>query len=342
MSTTIQKVVNGDSLTKEEAKEVMDKIMSGDLSPVQIASLLTALRIKGETVEELVGFVEGMKEHATKVNHPSFADAVDTCGTGGDGSNTFNISTAAAIVAAAAGVPIAKHGNRAASSKCGSADVLEALGIGAEFAPETTVKMFEQTGICFLFAPIFHPAMKNVKSIRKELGFRTCFNLLGPLTNPVGVKRQLIGVFDPRLTPLIAQVLAAFGQKKALVVSSYDGFDELSVTGKTRVSELNHGKVITYEIDPEQVGLSVGKREEIIGGDPNTNAAIIRQVFAGEKSSARDIVAFNAGAVLYIADVARDIQEGVRLAEELIDQGKALRKLEEMIEVTRENQYVSG
>ena len=341
MQMALQKVINGESLTQKEAKDVMDKIMSGDSSPVQVAGLLTALRMKGETVEELIGFAKGMREHAANLRDPIFSDAIDTCGTGGDGSNTFNISTAAAIVASAADVPIAKHGNRAASSKCGSADVLEALGIGVEFEPNLAVKLFEKTGICFLFAPLFHPAMKNVKSVRKELGFRTCFNLLGPLTNPVGVKSQLMGVYDPRLTPLIAQVLAAFGHKKALVVSSYDGLDELSVTGKTRVSEIKHGKVITYELDPEQVGLTVGKREEIIGGDPATNAAIIRGVFEGEKSSARDIVVLNAGAVLYVADRVRDIREGIQMAEDLIDQGKAKRKLEEIIEATKEIQYVS-
>jgi anthranilate phosphoribosyltransferase len=341
MGELLQKVVGGESLTQQEAHMAMNKIMSGEYSPIQIASFLTALRIKGETVDELVGFVEGMKEHATNLHDPLFIDAVDTCGTGGDGSNSFNISTAAAIVAAAGGVPIAKHGNRAASSKCGSADVLEALGIKIDFDPTLTKKLFERTGICFLFAPLYHPAMKNVRSIRKELGFRTCFNLLGPLTNPVGVKSQLIGVYDPSLTPLIAQVLAAFGHERALVVSSYDGFDELSITGKTRVSELRLGKVTTYELDPEQLGLSFGKKEEIIGGDPKTNAEIIRRIFEGEKGSARDIVVLNAGAVLYVADLVSDLQAGVRLAEELIDYGKVTQKLEEMIEVSKEIQYVS-
>lgn len=342
MEVALQKVVNGESLTQSEAKEIMNEMMSGKASTVKIASLLTALRMKGETVDELIGFAEGMREHATNIYHPLLADAVDTCGTGGDASNTFNISTAAAIVASAADVPVAKHGNRAASSKCGSADVLEALGIGIEFDPPTAERLFAKTGLCFLFAPLFHPAMRNVMPTRKELGFRTCFNLLGPLANPAGVTRQLLGVYDPKLTTVIAEVLAALGTKKALIVSSYDGLDEISIAAKTRVSELNQGKVVTYEIEPEQVGLSVGKKQEIIGGDPETNAAIIRRIFEGEKSSARDVVVLNAGAVLYIADHTRNIEEGVRMAEELIDQGKALQKLTETIEAAKEVSHVSG
>ncbi len=342
MEVLLQKVVNGASLTQSEAKDVMNEMMSGQASPVKIASFLTALRMKGESVEELIGFTEAMRAHATRVHHPLFTDAVDTCGTGGDGSNTFNISTAAAIVASAADVPVAKHGNRAASSKCGSADVLEALGIDIEFDAKSAERLFSKTGICFLFAPLFHTAMKHVMPIRRELGFRTFFNLLGPLSNPAGVTRQLLGVYDPKLTPVIAEVLSALGTKKALVVSSYDGLDEISIAGRTRVSELNQGNVVTYELDPEQVGLTAGKKEEMIGGDPATNAAIIRRILEGEKSVARDVVVLNAGAVLYIADRVENIEEGVRMAERLIDQGKALQKLTEMIETAKEVSNVSG
>lgn len=341
MERALQKVINGESLTKNEAKAVMNQMMLGETSSVKIASLLTALRIKGETVEELIGFAEGMREHATKIEHPLFVDAVDTCGTGGDGSNTFNISTAAAIVAAAADVPVAKHGNRAASSKCGSADVLESLGIEIEANARAAKQLFAKTKLCFLFAPLFHPAMKHVMPTRRELGFRTCFNLLGPLSNPANVTRQLLGVFDPNLTSVIAEVLAALGTKKALVVSSYDGLDELSIAGKTKISELKEGNVTTYELHPEEVGLTLGKKEAIIGGDPETNAAIIQRIFEGEKGAARDVVVLNAGAVLYVADRVQSIEEGVRLAKELIDQGKAKQKLLEVVEASKEVSHVS-
>lgn len=341
MQQMLTKLIRGESLERSEAKMVMDEMMSGRASVAQMASLLTALRVKGETVNELIGFAEGMREHAVSVDLGDVSNAVDTCGTGGDGANTFNISTATAIIAAAAGVPVAKHGNRAASSQCGSADVLDSLGIGTDFQATAAETMFAKTGVCFLFAPLFHQAMKNVMPTRKELGFRTCFNLLGPLANPANVKRQLLGVFDPGLTETVAEVLAELGTERALVVSSYDGLDEITVTGKTRVSELANGQVKTYDLAPEQVGLVHATKAQITGGDPQTNATIIQHIFEGEKSAARDIVVFNAGAVLYIADHVASIEEGVRLAEQLLDEGKVKEKLTETIAVAEEVRRVS-
>lgn len=341
MQKALQKILNGEALNRREAKEIMNQMMTGQASVAQTASLLTALRIRGETASELIGFAEGMREHATQVSHTKFAQAVDTCGTGGDGANTFNISTAAAFVTAAADVPVAKHGNRAASSQCGSADVLEALGIVIESDPESVKMLFSKTGICFLFAPMFHKAIKNVMPTRKELGFRTCFNLLGPLVNPANVQRQLVGVFDPQLTELVAEVLGALGMNKVLVVSSYDGLDEISITGRTRISELKEEKVITYDLEPHEVGLSLGNLEEIQGGNPKTNAEIIYRIFQGQKGAARDIVVLNAGAALYVADRVSTIESGVRLAEQLIDEGEAMKKLEETIEASKEVHHVS-
>lgn len=341
MQKALQKILDGEALNRLEAREIMNQMMTGQASVAQTASLLTALRIRGETASELIGFAEGMREHATQVSHTKFSEAVDTCGTGGDGANTFNISTAAAFVTAAAEVPVAKHGNRAASSQCGSADVLEALGIVVESHPESVKKLFSKTGICFLFAPIFHQAIKNVMPTRKELGFRTCFNLLGPLVNPANVQRQLVGVYDLKLTELVAEVLGALGIQRALVVSSYDGLDEISITGKTRISEIKDGHVRTYDFDPTDVGFRLGSLEHIRGGDPKMNAEIISRIFQGQQGTARDIVALNAGAALYLADRVKSIESGVRLAEQIIDEGKAMEKLEQTIQASKEVHYVS-
>ncbi|WP_073152704.1 anthranilate phosphoribosyltransferase [Seinonella peptonophila] len=336
----IQKVISGQHLTRQEARQFMHQMMNGEWTNVQVASLLTALRIKEETAEELIGFAEGMRSYAIKVEH-SLVDAVDTCGTGGDGANTFNISTAAAFVAAAAGVPIAKHGNRAASSKCGSVDVLEALGMNVAHDAQMARQMLQETNICFLFAPLYHQAMKHVMPTRKELGFRTCFNLLGPLTNPANVKRQLLGVFDHSLTPIIAEALVGLGVERALVVASLDGLDELTVSGSTRVSEVRNGQIFNYLLSPEEVGLSSHPLEALKGGDAKQNAEIIRRVLEGENGAPRDIVVFNAGAVLYLADRVGSVQEGVSEAQKIIDTGKAKAKLIEAIQSSRRVKHVS-
>lgn len=267
--------------------------------------------------------------------------AVDTCGTGGDGGKTFNISTASAIVAAAAGVPVAKHGNRAVSGKSGSADVLEALDINIQITPDEAVEMLSKTNICFLFAPLFHHGMKNVMPTRKELGFRTCFHLLGPLSNPAGVRKQLMGVFDFRLTDTIAHTLLSLGTERAMVVAGLDGMDEITLAGETQISEVQNGKVFTYRITPEELGLERADPKELEGGNAMENAEIVRSIFQGVRGPQRDIVLVNAGAVLTIAGTASCLQEGIHLAAETIDQGKAQAKLEEMVQGTKEVSHVS-
>lgn len=337
---SVQKVISGNHLSREDAQKLMRLMMAGELSSVQIASLLTALRMKQETAEELIGFAEGMRKYATKVEH-SLVEAVDTCGTGGDGAGTFNISTATALVAAAAGVPVAKHGNRAASSKCGSIDVLETLGIKIPVSAEKAQEMLQDIGISFLFAPLFHQAMKHVMPTRKELGFRTSFNLLGPLVNPASVKRQLLGVFDYKLTPVVAEVLLGLQIERALVVSSLDGLDEITVTGPTQISEVKNGEITTYQLIPEEVGLLTYDIDDLRGGDAQINASIIRDIFAGKKGAHREIVLLNTGAVLLVADRVQSIQEGIAVARQVIDSGQAKEKLLEAIRYTGGEEYVS-
>lgn len=336
----LAKLVQGENLTREESYQLMIRMMDGEVSPSQAAGLLTALRMKGETVEELTGLAEGMRNKASSVSF-RVSGAVDTCGTGGDGGRTFNISTGAAIVAAAAGIPVAKHGNRAISGRSGSADVLEALGVRIQMSPEEAGVVLERLGICFLFAPLFHHAMKRVMPTRKELGFRTCFNLLGPLVNPAGVKRQLMGVFDPSLTDTVARVLLALGTERALVVAGLDGIDEISISAPTRISEVRDGQVTTYTVTPEDLGVRQAPLEAVSGGDARTNARILRQIFQGQKGPCRDVVLVNAGAVLYVAGKAESIAEGARAAAEVLDSGKAAGKLEEMIRYSREVSHVS-
>lgn len=338
--SSLTKVMKGHHLSREEARGIMEQMMNGVLSTAQVASLLTALRIKGESADELLGFAEGMYAFATPIES-SFPDAVDTCGTGGDGAGTFNISTTTAIVAAAAGVPIAKHGNRAASSRSGSIDVLEALGVSIPANALAAQQMLEQLGVSFFFAPLFHQAMKHVMPARKELGFRTCFNLLGPLVNPARVKRQLMGVFSPELTRVMAETLASLSVERAMVVSSLDGLDELTVTAPTRVSEVRHGEIIEYELTPEEVGLSTYSLEELQGGDAEENAEITRRVLVGEAGAPRDVVLLNTAAVLYVADRVKSLSEGIEIAKRTIDSGKARRKLEALIAYNRGESYVS-
>ncbi|WP_028775898.1 anthranilate phosphoribosyltransferase [Shimazuella kribbensis] len=333
--TLLNRLLEGEDLSKNETFYLMEQMMSGSLNDIQIAALLTALRIKGETVEELIGLVEGMKAYATSLPRV-IADSVDTCGTGGDGGKTFNISTATTFVAAAAGVSIAKHGNRAVSSKSGSVDVLEQLGITLDLTPDEACKQLQDTGVCFLFAPQYHPAMKHVMPTRKALGFRTCFNLLGPLANPANVQRQLIGVFSPKYTEKMAKVLQALGTKHALIVSGLDGLDEITLTAPTQISELKNGQVETYTITPEDLGISSSSIHELEGGTPTENAAIILEVLQGKKSAKRSIVEVNAAAVLYVAGKTDSLQAGISLAADVIDSGLALQKLRQVAQISQE------
>lgn len=340
MQRSLQRVIEGEHLSRTEAARVMRQVMEGKATSSQIGGLLTALRMKGETVDEITGFAESMRQKVLPVKSP-FPNAVDTCGTGGDGGKTFNISTAAAIVAASMGIPVAKHGNRSVSSKSGSADVLEALGIAAQMSAEEAQAALAQTGICFMFAPLFHQSMRHAMPARKELGFRTCFNVLGPLTNPAGVKRQLVGVYSQTLTEHLAQALKNLGAERVMVVASDDGLDEISVSAPTQVSELRDGQIKTYTITPELLGLETHSLDAVAGGGAADNAAIIRRLFAGEKGAARDIVVANTAAVLYLADRASSLADGARQVERALDDGMAMRKLNEMAAFSGGKQHVS-
>lgn len=333
MKSALNIVVSGQSLSREQARDVMRTIMDGEATQAQIGAMLTALRMKGETIDEVTGFAEIMREKANRVS-TTVDHLLDTCGTGGDGGNTFNISTAAAFVVAAAGVRVAKHGNRAMSSKSGSADVLEALGVHIGLSAEQAKACLDEIGICFMFAQAFHQSMKHVAGPRRELGFRTIFNLLGPLTNPAGADRQVMGVFDASRTELVAEVMRELGVRRALVVASEDGLDEISICAPTKVTELNEGAITTYTVRPEQFGLTSYSLEELSGGDASVNAAIIRSVFSGETSARAAIVAVNAGAALYVAEKAATIEEGIQLAFNILKDGAALHKLEQLVKTT--------
>lgn len=340
LQSTIKELMAGKNLSRDAARAVMGTIMEGAATPAQIGSLLTALRIKGETVEEITGFAEAMRGFGASVateNHR----LLDTCGTGGSGIHKFNISTASAIISAAASVRVAKHGNRSASGRAGSADVLEALGVNIHLSPEQARSCLDNIGICFLFAQIYHPSMKYAAAPRRELGFRTVFNMLGPLTNPAGADRQLMGIYDRDRTETVAKVLKELGSKRAMIVSSLDGLDEISISAPTQVSELRNGEVITYIIRPEDLGLRVHPLEAVLGGDAAENAAIITGVFRGEMNPYRDIVLANAGACIYVAGLADNLRDGVAAAREVVDSGKALEKLEQLKAKTKELAYVS-
>lgn len=330
----INSLIDGKDLSEEEMIGAMRDIMEGKSTDAQIASFLTALRIKGETVEEITGAAKVMREKVSKINAPEYT--VDTCGTGGDMSHTFNISTTAALVVAACGLPVAKHGNRSVSSSCGSADVLEALNIKIELEPAKVEKCLKTTGFGFMFAPLFHPAMKYAIGPRKELGVRTVFNILGPLTNPAGAKRQVMGVFSDKLTEPLAQVLGNLGVKHAFVVHGEDGLDEITTTDKTRISELKEDKVKTYSISPEEFGLKKAYKEDLIGGNAEENAKITIGILEGGKGPKRDIVLLNAAAALITGDKAVDFNEGITKAAEAIDSGAARAKLEEVKKVSTE------
>jgi len=331
---SIKKVVEGHNLTRQEAAQTMDTIMKGEATTSQIAAFITALSIKGETIEEITGCAEKMREHAANI-YPHQKDLVDTCGTGGDKSGTINISTISALVVAGAGIPVAKHGNRSVSSKCGSADLLEALGVRVDLEPKKVEECINQVGLGFIFAPKFHSAMKYAMPARKETGIRTVFNILGPLTNPAHATAQVLGVFSPDLTETMAKVLKNLGIKHALVVHGKDGLDEITVSDKTKVSELKDGKIKTYEIKPGNFGIKKSKLAEIIGGSANENAKIALEILKNEEKGAkRNIVLMNAAAAIYVAGKAKDLKEGLKLAAESIDSGKAFNKLEELVEFT--------
>jgi len=327
----IAKVVLGEDLRETEMMAVMTEVMEGEATPAQIAAFITALRIKGETVEEVTGAARIMRQKATRIDARSSV-VVDTCGTGGDGRNTFNISTTAAFVVAAAGLTVAKHGNRAVSSGCGSADVLEALGVKIDAAPEIVEECLQQIGIGFLFAPRLHGAMKHAIGPRREIGIRTIFNMLGPLTNPAGATSQLIGVYDPRLTEMFAGVLKNLGTKRAFVVHGADGLDEATVTGETRVSELKEGLVTTYNIDPVELFGKCFAAAELLGGDAEANARITTDILSGETGARRGIVVLNAALAIVAGGKAEGIRDGITVAEACIDSGAARKKLQALIE----------
>ena len=329
----IIKLSKKQDLTYAEAETVMDEIMSGQATPVQMSAYLTALSLKGETIDEITASAAGMRAHCIKLLHN--LDVLEIVGTGGDGSNSFNISTTSSLVIAAGGVPVAKHGNRAASSKSGAADVLEALGVKITLTPERSAEILKKINICFLFAQNYHIAMKYVAPIRKELGIRTVFNILGPLSNPAGANMELMGVYDQSLVEPLAQVMANLGVNRGMVVYGQDSLDEISMCAPTSVCEIRDGKFTSYEITPEQFGYERCEKGALTGGTPAENAEITKAILKGEeKGSKRQAVCLNAGAALYIAGKATSIEEGVKLAESLIDSGAALKKLEEFVEET--------
>ena len=335
IKAAIAKIMERKHLREDEAEAVMTQIMNGEATPAQIGAYLTALRMKGETTPEITGSARAMRNAAVKVR-PATTGLVDTCGTGGDGAGTFNISTTAAFVVVGAGQPVAKHGNRSVSSKTGSADVLEALGVNLDLTPEQVAASIDEVGLGFMFAPRLHPAMRHAIGPRRELGVRTIFNLLGPLTNPAGVEAQVIGVYDGDLTHTVAEVLGSLGSKAAFVVHGYGGLDEMTTSGPTTVSMLQHGQVTTTELHPGDLGFSIARAEDLRGGDAAKNAAITRAILAGEdRSPRRDVVLLNAAAALVVGGKAKTLPEGIALANESIDRGAALGVLENLVAFTR-------
>ena len=331
---TVSRLIERKDLTTDEAGDSMGTIMEGRATQAQIGAFLTALRMKGETPVEIAAFAEVMRHHAVTVTPVTKKTLVDTCGTGGDGTHTFNISTASAFVAAGAGVPIVKHGNRSVSSACGSADVLSALGVNLEVDPRHQGQIVEQAGIAFLFAPNHHPAMRHVMPARQELGCRTVFNILGPLANPAGAQAQVLGVYHPGLTLTMAEVLRMLGLSRAMVVHG-EGLDEITTTGDTRVSELIAGTIRSYSLNSSTFGIAQARISDIRGGAASENACIIREILAGERGACRDVVLMNAGAAIYIGGQARDLHEGISLAAASIDTGCAATRLDGLVDATR-------
>ncbi len=330
MKEYIQKLVQNQSLTTEEAENAIYKIFT-DATDAQISAFLTALKMKGETPEEIAGLARGMKKAANIINPKVQGILVDTCGTGGDSTGTINVSTCAALVTAAAGVPVAKHGNYSITSKSGSADVLRELGVKIDLPPAQVEKTIEKVGIGFMLAPVFHPSMKRVAQIRRDLGFRTVFNILGPLTNPANAKAQVIGVFDNSLLEPMANVLNILGTKRALVVHG-DGMDEITNTGETKIVELNSGRLTKYTVTPEKLGIKRASVKEIAGGTPEENARDIVDILKGKKGAKRDIIVINAGAAMLVSGKAETLASGIKMANQSIDNGAALNKLKEFVE----------
>jgi len=329
----IDTLVSGNSLTMEQAAGVMDEIMNGEATPAQFGSFVTALRLKGETVHEIAGMARAMRERAIPVATPG--PMVDTCGTGGDASETFNISTTAAFVVAGAELKVAKHGNRGMSSGCGSADVLDALGVKIDLGAKEVERCLEEVGIGFMFAPVFHPAMMYASPPRREIGIRTVFNILGPLTNPAGAEAQLLGVADGELTMKMAEVLSLLGCHHALVVHGEDGLDEITLGGQTTVCELKEDEITRYIIDPEEFGFRRVSMASLRGGPPQESAAIIRRILAGETGPHRDIVLLNAAAALVAGDKAENLEQGIKITAQAIDSGNASEKLENLIALSQ-------
>lgn len=328
----ITKIVGGETLTFEEAGSAMDQIMSGEATSAQIGSFLTALRLRGETVDEVAGFASTMRAHSRHVELASDEIAIDTCGTGGDHSGTFNISTTAAFVIAGSGIKVAKHGNRSVTSACGSADLLEALGVAIELEPAHVSSVIEEAGIGFMFAPAYHPGFRHAGPVRREIGIRTVFNILGPMVNPAKVRRQLIGVGDASIADLLAPAQDLLGSERVLFVHSAEGFDELGLSGPSRVTEYERNRgVHTYEIDARDLGLTPAPAVAVLGGDSTRNAEITRSVLAGLRGPYRDVVVLNAGAGIYAAGQADSIAEGIALASESLDSGAAQEVLERMV-----------
>jgi anthranilate phosphoribosyltransferase len=336
LTDLLHKLTRHEDLTAEEAAGAMDLVMTGQATPAQLAGLLVGLSMKGERPEEIVGLARTMRAHAVPLRHLA-GEVFDTCGTGGDRAGTINVSTAAALVLAGAGVAVAKHGNRSVSSRCGSADVFEALGVGITAPPAVVERSLTQAGVAFLFAPAFHPAMKHAALTRKELGLRTAFNLLGPLTNPASPSRQIVGVPRPELTELVARSLLMLGSERVWVVHGADGLDEISTTGYTKVSEGHAGTVRTFHVHPGDFGLRKTTLPSIAGGDARTNAKILHEMLRGQPGPVRDIVLLNAGAGLFVAGRAASVREGIAAAAAAIDSGRALGALDALVRVTNED-----
>ena len=334
VSSILEKLMRRENLSTDESAEAMAAIMSGEATPAQIGALLVGLTMKGERPAEMVGLAKAMRASAVPLTK-TFEDVFDTCGTGGDRSGTFNISSAAALVAAGAGLRVAKHGNRSVSSKCGSADVYEALGVNVAADPAVVEASLENVGIAFFFAPTFHPSMRHAAPVRRELGVRTAFNLLGPLTNPAGTRRQLVGVPHSELTELLARALLLLGSQRAWVVHGADGIDEMSTTGHTKISECRDGSVSTFYVHPADFGIPKSERQDLLGGDAATNAAIVRGILSGEKGPRRNIVVLNAGASLFVGGRAASVRDGIDLAWKAIDSGAALATLDAMVAASK-------
>lgn len=337
----IYQLINGEDLTYDQAREVMEEMMSGTATQAQMGGFLTALRLQGETIDEITAFATVMREKGIKIEPKR--EVIDIVGTGGDEAGTFNISTTSAFVVAAGGVPVAKHGNRSVSSRSGAADVLEELGANLDLTAQQSEEILKKSDVCFLFAPVYHSSMKYAAPVRKELGVRTVFNILGPLSNPAAASMQLLGVYDDKLAGPMARVLANLGVNRGVAVCGADGLDEITLTGETHVYEIRYGNIIDYRITPEQFGMSRCELKELVGGTPAENAGITQNVLLGkERGPKRDIVLLNAGMSLYLGKDGLTLEEGIELAGELIDSGKAYGKLQEFVELTKDYRKISA